>query len=652
MCVKGYKTNQDVFYFAQSEKEYTGCASEGVSFFEREQFFDVTLWKSFVQQFRDQLDGENQGWRGEYWGKIMRGAVMVYEYSQNQELFKILTETVEDMLSVAEYDGRVSSFSRETEFDAWDLWCRKYVLLGMEYYYEICPDEKLKKRILYFLCGCVDYIIKFIGKESWKKRITLASRSWLGINSSSILEPIVKLYTLTDDIAYLDFATYIVENGGAEGINIFELAYENLLYPYQYGVSKAYEMISCFEGLIEYYEVTGIEKYKTAAVNFGKAVLKSDVSVIGTCGCTHELFDHSKNRQTAHYEGIMQETCVTVTWMKYCGRLLRLTGDRIFADCMEQSFYNAYLGTLNTEHRDCPYIREKFVERLKAPHLKYTFLPVDSYSPLTSGKRGQKVGGTQMLGDGSYYGCCTAIAAAGVGTYLKHSVMISDRGIVINFFENGTASLFYCGKKITLKMETAYPMDGKIRMTVHTDEPISCALMIRVPHWSAQTAVISDKDYVLRDGFAVLEGIWNGDSKIELNLDMRIRTVKPIQWDTDVIYTNMNDLKPGSHVATAMQVRHRDEDDRYISLSRGPLTLAADSRMGKDAASMFSFRNENGNIVHRVCDVNEIVPGKTSLIKCEFYSESGEIFYLIDYASAGRDWKTEIAAWLPNEQDI
>ncbi len=643
--VKGIKSG--AMELLSKRQVYTGCANETVTFFEREQLLDVSLWKIFVQQFRDQVDGENQGWRGEYWGKMMRGAVMVYEYSQNRELYRILTETVEDMLTVAESDGRVSSFSRETEFDAWDLWCRKYVLLGMEYYYEICADENLKERILRFLCGCADYIVAHIGKETGKKKITLASRSWLGINSSSILEPIVRLYRLTDDAKYLDFATYIVENGGAEGINIFELAYENQLYPYQYGVSKAYEMISCFEGLIEYYDVTGIEKYKTAAINFGKAVLDSDVSVIGTCGCTHELFDHSKNRQTAYYEGIMQETCVTVTWMKYCGRLLQLTGESIFADCMEQSFYNAYLGTLNTEHRNCPYIKEKFVERLKVPNLQYTFLPVDSYSPLTPGKRGQKVGGTQMLADGSYYGCCTAIAAAGVGAFLQHLVMIDRDGIILNFFEGGSTELCYGGQCVALNVETAYPAESRVKLTVHTDSPINFALKIRLPKWSAEYRVTAKSTVTLKNGYLVLDGEWNGDSEIVIDFDMRIRATYPIQWDTDVIYTDMSNLKPGSHVATAMTVTHAEEDDRYISLSRGALTLAADSCMGKRADSMFSFAKQDGKFEYHVCPENEIVSGKTCLIKCEFISASGERFYLVDYASAGRDWESDIAAWLP-----
>ncbi len=628
---------------------YTGVSASAVSFIEREQLADALLWRRFVDQFREQLDGTNLGWRGEYWGKMMRGAAMVYAYSKNEELYATLTDTVRDMLTVAEPDGRVSSFSRETEFQAWDLWCRKYVMLGMQYYLEICRDEALAREIIAFLCRLADYILAHIGKGEGKIKITKASSSWFGINSSSILEPMVRLYRLTGERRYLDFASYIVELGAADGINVFELAYENKLYPYQYGVSKAYELISCFEGLLEYYRVTGIEKYKIAAINFGKALIESDVTVIGSCGCTHELLDHSKARQTAFYPGEMQETCVTVTWMKYCAQLLRLTGERIFADQIELSYYNAYLGALNVEHRECPYIHEKFVVQKGYPRTEYTLLPFDSYSPLTPGKRGIKVGGSQILSDYRYYGCCACIAPAGVGVFLGHAVMCDSDGIAVQFYENGRATLEVDGARVELAIETAYPVDGKIAITLTTDRPISTALKLRLPAWSETYSVSADREYTVEEGYAVLRGEWSGSERVVLELDMRIRETRPITWDTDVTYTDMTKkLMPGWHIAYAETVTHKPEDDKFLSLSRGPLTLAADSRTGKPADSTFAFaRGASGEIDARVCDVAEIAEGVPCQLRCRFEAPDGSTFDLVDYASAGRDWDTLIAAWLP-----
>ena len=48
-----------------------------IDFIESEQLLDEALWVKFVEQFREQPDAPTLDWRGEYWGKMMRGAVSV-----------------------------------------------------------------------------------------------------------------------------------------------------------------------------------------------------------------------------------------------------------------------------------------------------------------------------------------------------------------------------------------------------------------------------------------------------------------------------------------------------------------------------------------------------------------------------------------------
>ena len=643
--IKQVKT--DALQLFPTEKNFYGAAEDAVRFLTTDALTDPALWKKFVQTFRDQQDGDNLGWRGEYWGKSMRGAAMVYAYSQDENLYRILTDTVRDLLTVAEADGRVSTYRREQEIRAWDLWCRKYVLLGLEYYYDICKDEALKAEIIPFLCGCANAIIARVGKGEGQIPIEKTSESWGSLNSSSILEPIVRLYSLTGEKTYFDFATYIVEQGGSSMANIFELAYENKLYPYQYGVSKAYEMISCFEGLIEYYYVTGIEKYKTAVVNFGKALIDSDVSVIGSLGATHELLDHAKNRQTAPTDCVRQETCVTVTWMKFCARLLRLTGESIFADCIEQSFYNAYCGALNTDHRTYErYLYQKFIERLKFESYVDSFLPFDSYSPLTPGTRGRQIGGCQPFPDTTYYGCCACIGAAGVGSYLDTAVLCDEEGILVNFFESGETVCDYHGNKIVISMQTEYPRLGAVKLTVKKSGAEALALKVRIPAWSQEKLLVNGAPCKPSNGYAVL-AIEHQETVINVELDLSLRVIKPIVWDTDVVYTDRSVTTATGYGAGPMEIKHLPEDDLYVCLMRGPITLAADSRMGKAADSKFTFQCENGAPVYTLSEKNEVVEGKKCLVHCVMKDENGEDFSLIDYGSAGRDWRSKITAWMP-----
>lgn len=623
---------KDSLGYAVDKMKLASLADSAAEFLTKEQLTDTVLWKKFVNQFREQLDGTNLGWRGEYWGKMLRAAVTVYEYNRNETLYGVMTDTVKDMLTVIEDDGRVSSFSRDTEFNAWDMWCRKYVILAMMYYYDVCRDEKLRNDIVEFCSRVLDYIIIHIGNGEGQKKITKATSAWLGLNSSSILEPVVRLYKLSGKKEHLDFANYIVEEGGADGVNIFKLALEDEQLPYRYGVSKAYEMISCFEGVIELYRITGIEDYKTLCVNFAKAVAKSDVSIIGSCGCTHELFDHSTVRQTAYYEGIMQETCVTVTWMKFCSQILRITGDTFFADQIEKSFFNAYLGALNTQHKKCAYINEK----AKRSDLLDVYLPFDSYSPLRASRRGRKVGGLQFFSDTSYYGCCTCIGAIGVGIYAKHALLSFDGGLALMFFDKGEYSCL--GGKAKVKVDTQFPADGIVKISVESEEKL--LFKVRIPAWSKKT--ISNVG-IIKGAFLEVEV--DGKTNIELDLDMSVYCQLPITWEKDVIYTSSTSTTPGVYNAGPIEVLHDPEDDKFISLFRGPITLCADSRTGKDAGSVFSFKEENGQFVYSDCTDKKIADDDC-LVKLEFVDEKGEKFYLVDYQSAGRDWQSDIAAWL------
>ena len=632
----------DAMKYLNLKQKYTGEIDRAVAFLTKNQLCDRDSWRRFADQFRYPIDGTNNGWRGEYWGKMMRAAALVYEYSRDGELYAVLSETVRDMISIIDADGRISSFTKDTEFRAWDIWCRKYVILGMEYFYDVCPDCELKAEIVGAISRIADYIIAHIGEGEGKIPINKASSHWLGLNSSSILEPIVRLYTLTGEQKYFDFAEYIVSEGGTEGLNVFDRAYENILKPYQYGVAKAYEMMSCFEGLLEFYRVTGIERYRTAVVNFAKSVIETEVSVIGSCGCTHELFDHTKTRQTQFYEGIMQETCVTVTWMKLCSQLLRLTGESVFADEIERSFYNAYLGSLNVNmiaEIDPEFIARRYQKSFGEGEPTFTPLPFDSYSPLTPGKRGRKIGGFQYMADKSYYGCCVCIGAAGVGVVAKHAIMASEDAITVNFYESGENTVKTDAGEIVIRTETAYPADGKIKLNITSE--CEFKLRLRIPEWSKKTALpVKTK---LCAGYAEIE-ISAGESELEIGFDMSIRETLPEKWDMDVLFINTcGTMRP------PVPVRHYDEDDLYVSLSRGPLTLAADSRLGKDAGSNFTFA-KNKDKIECEAQIGGKVGADNCLVTCRFKDADGNEFFLIDYASAGKDMESDIAAWLPHKE--
>lgn len=627
--------------FENAKIKYNGIVEDTFRFVEKTQLLRPELWKRFVQQFREDADFD-AGWRGEYWGKMMRGAAMVCAYTGDDELYQILKETILDMIASADDSGRISSYAVSHEFDAWDLWSRKYVLLGMQYFLEVCREADLKDAIIHSMTRQADYIIQRIGDGEGQKPITMATRHWRGLNSSSILEPMVRLYNLTGEKRYFDFAGYIVSCGCTDVENFFELAYRDELYPYQYPVTKAYEMISCFEGLMEYYKITGEETYKTAIVNFANKILESDFTVIGCCGCTCELFDHSTVRQATPSNEEMQETCVTVTVMKFLSRVYLLTGDPKYIDAFEIAFYNAYLGSLNTEN-----VVGTSIEKYLLPETKVVYepLPFDSYSPLTAGVRGIGIGGFKIMSDNHYYGCCACIGAAGIGLVPQIQFTNTQKGVALNLFVDGTAEILSPGgNSLKWSIATQYPKNGNVRITLTSAIPETFELLIRNPAWSKTTLVsVNGKEIPATAGYISVEKKWRSGDEIELTLDMRTKAIYPIPYGEQVL---MNKVIWGHNYVVPTYDKEHPLAYKHIALQRGPVMLAQENRLGYCVDDPVDIVvDENGYVA---ATESKKTPPYDAIVAMDVPLTDGSAMLLTDYASAGKLWNEEskMAVWM------
>lgn len=607
------RAEKDVMFLLPRESvKFRGIFDQAIRFVSENHCKNKKGWILFAEQFKSNVDDEMHAWRIEYWGKMMRGAAFTYAYTGDRELYDMMTETVKDLLSTQDELGRITTYSVEQEFNGWDVWGRKYVLLGLQYYMDVCEDEQLKAQITDAMCRSLDYIISKVGPENeGKKPITKTSTAWGGINSCSILEPVVRMYNITGKKEYLDFADYIVSTGGIDDGNIYELAYEGKLYPYQYPVVKAYEMMSNFEGLMEYYRVTGIEKWRIAACNFGKLVAASDITVIGSSGCTHELFDNSLVKQTStKIFHVMQETCVTVTWMKFITQVLLLCGDASLVDELEKSIYNALLGSINTEN---------------SPN--NGGMVFDSYSPLLCARRGRSIGGFQLMRDGTeFFGCCVAIGAAGTGHIPSIAVMAKRDGVVVNLYEKGEANLRTPdGNALKLAFDTEYPLDGKISIKVYPEKTENFSVSVRIPAWSKKTSLkVNGKSIKANTGYTEIVREWNTGDEITLELDMRVRIVDALA----------------------------DSDDKnavyHKALVRGPVVLARDARLGEKIDSVVDFATKGEYAVVKPSDTAEFPCNMEFAVK----QKNGSYIHVVDYMSAGKTWDRAslTTAWMPTKK--
>lgn len=567
------------------EAEYCGYIDKLVRFTVSYQLTDDETWALFVNQFRIHSDNDNC-WRGEYWGKMMRGGCMTYACTKDEKLYASLEKTVKDLLAAQDADGRITTYPSEREFNGWDMWVRKYVMLGLIYFYDICESRALKAEIIIALEKHADYIISRIGEN--KKPLLDTSAVWGGLNSASILEPFVKLYNMTKEPRYLDFSSYIVSTGFCKDMNLINICYDKSAFPYQFKHTKAYEMMSCFEGLLEYYRVTGNENHLAAVKNFVDMVHETDITIIGCAGCTHELFDNSAVKQTEYNETVMQETCVTVTWMKLCYNLLLLTGDGKYAGYIETSALNAMAGAVNDEKQDMHRAAAMVYssgEPESVPHEPY---PFDSYSPLADNRRGRKVGGFKKMQNGRSYGCCACIGSAGTALTEIFGILKGSSGFYVNLYNRCDMKTEINGGKINIEIFADLYKSGEVKINVSAEKSFNLAL--RIPDWS-------DK-FIIKSGEEVLSyKTENGYAVIEIAPQEKILTV---ELDNSVKKHSLNGK---------------------TAYTKGPFVLATDKRFEANTAF-------NANLV---------IP-----------AENGRPA-LCDYASAGKNYDDEISGlsvWL------
>jgi hypothetical protein len=480
-----------------------------------------------IEPFKNRT--ESSCWQTEFWGKWFTSAVQAYRYHPTAALKAKIDDAVTKLIRTQTPDGYIGNYASENHLEQWDIWGRKYCMLGLLSYYDLTGDNKSLKAA----SKLADHLIKELADKNVK---IVTKGNHRGMAATSILEPITLLYTRTHDKRYLDFAEEIVNEWESPigpqliakaDVNVgerFPIPEKNW-FGYEQG-QKAYEMMSCYEGLLELYRVTGNETYKTAVQKVWENIKNTEINVVGS-GSSMEAWFGGKKFQTMvapHY----QETCVTATWIKLSQQLLRLTGEAKYADAIEQSYYNALLGSM---------------------------LPDGSswakYSPIV----GIRTEGEDQCHMG--LNCCVASGPRGLFTLPLTVVMNESDGASINFFTAGHYQVKTPGGQTAeLIQETDYPVNGNITVAVKLTKNEAFNINVRIPDWSEKTTLMVNGErieWIHAGQFAQIKRAWKSGDKISLTLDMRARVER---------------------------IGELPENEAIV---RGPIVLARDKRMTGEA---------------------------------------------------------------------
>ena len=201
-----------------------------------------------VEPFRHKE--ETSRWQSEFWGKWIQGAIASYRYDKDPELYKIIKNGAELLMETQLPNGYIGNYSEEAQLNQWDIWGRKYTALGLIAYYDLSGDRKA----LDAACRVIDHLMTQVGPG---KVNIVTTGNYIGMPSSSVLEPVMYLYNRTRQDKYLDFAKYIVKQWETpEGPRLISKAIADIpvagRFPHPKvwfspeNGQKAYEMMACW----------------------------------------------------------------------------------------------------------------------------------------------------------------------------------------------------------------------------------------------------------------------------------------------------------------------------------------------------------------------------------------------------------------------
>ena len=204
------------------------------------------------------------------------------------------------------------------------------------------------------------------------------------------------------------------------------------------------------------------------------------------------------------------ETCAAIASILWSWRMLLATGQSRFADLIDRTLHNAVLAGVSLDGERYFYV-----------------------NPLASNGRAEHLGrGGCMRKEWHLVACCPPNVMRLLAS-LGHYVATRDRaGLQVHQYAPARiATSLASGQGVRLHMETRYPWEGSVRLTVEEATGAPWTLALRVPAWCGRAAARMNGSAVdaspATDGYLRLGRTWRAGDVVELDLSMDAMLIEP-----------------------------------------------------------------------------------------------------------------------------
>ncbi|MDE7260510.1 MAG: glycoside hydrolase family 127 protein, partial [Oscillospiraceae bacterium] len=406
--------------------------------------------------------------------------------------------------------------------DHHELYCLGHLAESAVAYYQATGKDGL----LTAACRFSDYVADRFGPDSGKCK---------GYPGHEIAEMgLVRLYEATGDTKYLNLSKFFLEQRGAQPYYFDEEARQRASFegkpytpdinPNRYAYYQAHQPVReqseavghavragyLYSGMADMARLSGDESMYAACCRLWNSIVHEKLYITGGVGGTHygEAFSYPYDlpNDTAY-----SETCAAIALAFLARRMLEIEPRSEYGDVMEQTLYNTILAGMALDGKSFFYVNPLEVNP----------------AACRKDQRLSHVDPTRQKWLGC--ACCPPNIARIVSSVTAYAYTENEDTLWTHLYINSRLIKKVGKNTLTLTMESDLPWGNRAKMTVQTDEPVTCTLAFRLPGWCKKAPAVSvsarDVNQSERDGYCYLSGTWrNGDTVLlEFPMEPRLR---------------------------------------------------------------------------------------------------------------------------------
>lgn len=456
--------------------------------------------------------------------KWIEGAAFSLRWHPDPELEATVDGAIDEVVAAQQPDGYLDTYyiingldKRWTNLkDNHELYCAGHLLEAAVAYYQVTGKRVLLDAMIRY----VDYIDSVLGPEEGKLH---------GYPGHPVIEmALMRLYDVTKDPRHLKLAKYFVDQRGQAPLffrdederNHNRFFWKDSYFQYQYyqaglpireqteAQGHSVRAMYLYSGVADVARETGDEELKEVCRRLWKSTVQRRMYVTGSIGSSEYgeafTFDYDLPNDT-----IYGETCAAIGLVFFARRMLTLDAKGEYADVMERALYNGVISGMQLDGKKFFYVNP--LEVLPEASLK-------DYA-----KRRVKVERQKWFG----CACCPPNVIRMVSSLEDYIYSVSGRDVYVHLYVGGGLDAEADGAPVRLDVETNYPWEGAVGITVEAEAAF--ALKLRVPGWCRGWTLKVNGEAVgaaPADGYVTIDRAWAKGDRVEFAMDMPVSLVK------------------------------------------------------------------------------------------------------------------------------